>query len=116
MPDEVAIEISSASDWDIQGQQAVLFATKLANIIYIAYNMGLYFGMPPLLPQNLAPSDIPKFNEFLDQIDPQNKIARLTTETITLKIVSHTQNSSVTDLQIIRFSPIKQVEGFAPRI
>lgn len=103
LPFETAIEVNKVTDWDIQGQQAALFATKLSNIIDVAYNLGLLFGMPPLLPINLAPSDIPKFNDLLDRIDPQKDIPRLADETITLKIVSRKLNSSETELQIVHF-------------
>ena len=98
LPKEVAIEVTRATDWDIQGQKLALFITKLENLVDLGYNIGLAFGMPALLPLNLSPSDIPAISEFLNNVDPQNNIEHMTKETVIMKIVTHLQNTSNTAL------------------
>ena len=61
-------------------------------------------GIPAFLPQNLSPSDLPILGDLLNGIDPWDHTAHLTNETVSLTIVTHHPNSSITEMNIAKFN------------
>ena len=92
------------------GEQIGLYFKMMATPAMLAdgaYNFATYNGIPPFLPDNLSPSDLPYFGEFLDSIDPWDHTAHLTKETIAVKVVTHYPNDNQTGLDTVKFFTYK---------
>ena len=110
LPSKVDVEVSSATEWDMFGEQLGLLAKLYLTpsvIVDSAYSLSQYYGVPAFLPEGLSPSDLPVLGEILDEIDFLDHNTHLTKDTITLKFVTHYPNSSDTNLQMIQFNTIK---------
>lgn len=109
-PSDVSVEASSTTDWEMLGEQIGLAFKILATPAMIAdgaYALATQNGVPAFLPENLSPSDVPYLGEALDAIDPWDHTAHLTKETISMHLVTHYQNNSITDDNLVRFKTYK---------
>ena len=109
LPQEVAIDVSKTTDWNLVGEQIDLLIKMFASPEFVCdslYNFAAFCGMPNILPVNLSPSDLPYIGDFLHSIDILDHSAHLTKETITINIVSRYAHNSNTDLNTVKFFTI----------